>query len=882
MSMSLSPIARTEVRSKLAQIPIKRPRLERQANESLLEEIQADCLGEPWTKTPSHQLSDDQLQIVLRIIIESVSIHRTWTAPYQGDSHKQLYETICGMPKSTAACSHMLRVIQSHGSGKSRMVDEMAELVFTIPVNLQNDRYDEIGPHYPPPDKSIRDVLLQTFEEPTRQQIRYHTFFGSLFAATKSEIDRIVAEKPEMTYTELTHRWRMYLRAECASGRDEFYERVVRDMKLEEESLSREAVEEAAKRTESSGEDCIRRQVPEENKSADELQLDLTYYRTTDHLDNLLESLRSVRDDTKPKRSVDFIISFDESQELSRRQIDSSPPKSLYDVLCSVLNIYVHTPFFILFLSSVPHVSRKAQPSGGRLFSSARWVPHVSLHAPILKMPFDCSPRLPIAPREHTLQEISRIEFMAQFGRAIFWAMLHGRTGQELNDMSTRVINLARSMLLGLPGYRPRTARLAVVDVRLCLEYSRQNSQLALETQGELVMHHMRTIDSYPEHQLWFLSGFASEPIVAEAATRELNDWRQSESAVLINVLDEYMGSGILDAGERTRLVARALITEAYDRATLRCKKTNDSTLASGCGVIDFVEELYKEHREITESFPDNIQSGTPFREAFQHARLRITHWVRVKDGHELNTERMAAAFIRGFAFICSCGSDDPFVDLVAPVLLWDVKIGEYAMSAIFWTVKPRKTSESRQISVEDFGFFPSLWKADSPTGSTSTEDKAKRPYITIVMDLSSPQSLVTDKARNATESPVSIPPTSAVRDTVFQPGGRASPVKPSATTLPATETGHPRYAICTLGCSDTVFAIIDPVHRETYERILHQDNSELEEPIEPPCTSERPTSLVDAKPAWSVQWEGSAWYDSPVLNKRSIVEAGKVESNVL
>lgn len=94
--------------------------------------------------------------------------------------------------------------------------------------------------------------------------------------------------------------------------------------------------------------------------------------------------------------------------------------------------------------------------------------------------------------------------------------MLHGRTGQELNDMSTRVINLARSMLLGLPGYRPRTARLAVVDVRLCLEYSRQNSQLALETQGELVMQHMRTIDSYPEHQLWFLSGFASEPIVAE------------------------------------------------------------------------------------------------------------------------------------------------------------------------------------------------------------------------------------------------------------------------------------------------------------------------------------------------------------------------------
>lgn len=340
------------------------------------------------------------------------------------------------------------------------------------------------------------------------------------------------------------------------------------------------------------------------------------------------------------------------------------------------------------------------------------------------------------------------------------------------------------------------------------------------------------------------------------------------------------MGSGILDAGERTELVARALITEAYDQATLRCKKTNDSTLASGCGVIGFMEELYKEHRKVTESFPDNVQCCISFREAFQYARLRITHWVRVKDWHELNTERMAAAFIRGFAFICGCGSDNPFVDLVAPVLLWDVKIGEYVVSAIFWTVEPRKTSESRQISVEDFGFFPSLWKADSRTGSTSTENKAKRPYITIVMDLSSPQSLVTDKAWNATESPGSIPPTPAVPDTALQPGAGDSPVKPSATALPTTETSHPRYAICTSGCSDTVFAIIDPVHRETYERLLHQDDSE--EPIEPSGTSERPTSLADAEPAWSVEWKSFAWYGSPVLHKRSIVEEGKVESNVL
>lgn len=336
------------------------------------------------------------------------------------------------------------------------------------------------------------------------------------------------------------------------------------------------------------------------------------------------------------------------------------------------------------------------------------------------------------------------------------------------------------------------------------------------------------------------------------------------------------MESGILDAGERTELVARALITEAYDRAALRCQ-TNDSTLASGCGIIDFVEELYKEHRKVTEFFPDNVQSGISFREAFQHARLRITHWVRVKDGYELNTDRMAAAFIRGFAFICSCGSDKPFVDLVAPVLLWDVKIEEYAMSAIFWRVKPLKPNECGQISVEDFGFFPSLWPANSSTGSSSRRDEAQRPYITMIMDLTSAQYLITDEAKNATEPPESIPPAPDVRDTPLQPGVGASPVTSSATTttLPTTENIHPRYTICTSGCSDAVFAIIDPLNQEAYQRILHQDNSE--ESIELPRTSEMPTTLLGAKPVWSVEWEDWTWYGSPASNEHSIVEDGKV-----
>lgn len=216
----------------------------------------------------------------------------------------------------------------------------------------------------------------------------------------------------------------------------------------------------------------------------------------------------------------------------------------------------------------------------------------------------------------------------------------------------------------------------------------------------------------------------------------QLNAWRKSNSAIMVDILNHHMSSGLLDRSERTEVVARALITETYDRATLRCRKDAGSPLSFGCGAVEFIEELYRDHGTITEAHPDNVSGGVTFREAFKHARLRITQWVRVEDDHELSTESMAAAFIRGYAFICRRGAS--FVDLVVPLLLWDEKIGEGVMSAIFLQVKLRKDKGSWDIDAEDLGFFP---RSDDDVNQF-IERAVRRPYITIVMDLSSRNSL--------------------------------------------------------------------------------------------------------------------------------------------
>lgn len=89
---------------------------------------------------------------------------------------------------------------------------------------------------YPPPDTSVRDVLVQPHNE-TDQRIYYHIFFMCLFAAGKREVDMMIEQAPEMSYDDLSHQWRTSLRANRPGGmtrsrRGDFYQGVVRSMKV--------------------------------------------------------------------------------------------------------------------------------------------------------------------------------------------------------------------------------------------------------------------------------------------------------------------------------------------------------------------------------------------------------------------------------------------------------------------------------------------------------------------------------------------------------------------------------------------------------------------------------------------------------------------------
>lgn len=94
--------------------------------------------------------------------------------------------------------------------------------------------------------------------------------------------------------------------------------------------------------------------------------------------------------------------------------------KTRYDVLCSVLSVFKKQPVFGIFLSTAMRLAPQPAPTG-RLAPSARIPIEIKLiQAPITETPFDCSPDLPVDPNSLTLDQISKISFMARFGRPLY------------------------------------------------------------------------------------------------------------------------------------------------------------------------------------------------------------------------------------------------------------------------------------------------------------------------------------------------------------------------------------------------------------------------------------------------------------------------------
>ncbi|KAI0261562.1 hypothetical protein BC834DRAFT_895858 [Gloeopeniophorella convolvens] len=766
---------------------------------------------------------------------------QAWKVEYKGDRAQLLFETICEMmehrgEKTHTAYVNIAAILQSSGYGKSRMVDEHAKFVFTFPFNLRSPNETKSGAAFPLPDETVREYFLLPRSGELDVRIAFLAFFAELFNSAASLLqDHLSGPRGGNKFKKLSEValwWHDYLSLDA--NRQQFYASVVGSAKrlVEQErgNRSRVGVARESSLMGSASNVSARSQNPVPPLQSEDVLPDESKAART-AFSHLLKTLLGavLYDELDP---VKVIIYFDEAHELATTVPDPVPilldanqrplddtERLLVDVLCSTLDVFMMNPMMILLLSTTSSFDKLA-PS--RVMArSARMIQGKTIdHAPITELPFDCHPSFPLDDDAYTLADISKLEFLSRFGRPLFWSLMgHSAMGDA------EVIAFAKRKLDPTGSRKPSIeVQTAVIDLLMMLDYTPLHTGADL-LQQELVAGHMRTVASVTQDRRIAYTGYPSEPLLAEAASSLLEQWRKDTPEIVIRLISEHHSNGLLDLGDAGELVARILLTLGYQEA---CRKEfldssgsqdNPTTYFSrGCKLKTFLECTFVNASLMLAAKPDNIgnDSALPSLEsALGNAVVRFTHFSKW-DKRGSSHFDAHSAFLRGTAIICK--TNQKKVDLIIPILVrTDGKACPHVITALLIQVKRRMRRGSPStlaIDEADIKFFPkepALCQCCPGPLTSSSLTILTLPYISLVLDLGVEHTrryvhLASPPRKTKPELYVSSAPQSLTT---------------RSRSAPQNQRVHPRYAIYVGTCSPTQFHEIDRTGQEGYRKLL-------------------------------------------------------------
>ncbi|KAH7920460.1 hypothetical protein BV22DRAFT_1133047 [Leucogyrophana mollusca] len=113
-----------------------------------------------------------------------------WNRPCTGCHHRLLLRNINKM-KRGKPYSNTVTIIQSSCSGKSRLVREQPNLVFTLPFNLRFGAESKQLAH-PPPDRNIRAYILAEGFTLPESQVRCLRLLAHVFSVVSSSLNGMI------------------------------------------------------------------------------------------------------------------------------------------------------------------------------------------------------------------------------------------------------------------------------------------------------------------------------------------------------------------------------------------------------------------------------------------------------------------------------------------------------------------------------------------------------------------------------------------------------------------------------------------------------------------------------------------------------------------
>ncbi|TDL22696.1 hypothetical protein BD410DRAFT_897943 [Rickenella mellea] len=675
--------------------------------------------------------------------------------------------------------SNFVAMIQSSGTGKSRVADELGKLVFTLPFNLRDRR--NLG--YPSSDHVVLDFFRIRYpdEKETYDELcdRILCFMSVLF----NHVERAVQDHLPSSFPSsesLAEHWREYLRTD--NNRHALYSNVLH-------------ATENIWRTDRNWDDATRHR----NVRASAVNFGISLLRKLQSISHPLSASAPTYHPSSGHGDVRMVLSFDETHELFiNKDTFARDDRTAYDALCGAVSELEELDIFAIFLSTTPELLRNPPPRH-------IWPNYQKpLQVPFIELPFDqWKEAYLVTEGSHALDDVCDVEFMVRFGRPLFWTRWEAGDDTVRSDM----LNFARAKINGGCDYEGGDARTAALGIRLLLEFEPTNEQ-AHAMQGRMVRANMRMVHAIPSQLDYYISGTPSEPLLAEAAAQNLKD----PSGISWQLL-QLIKRGLLSEEDRSELVTRVLLTEAHDLALKDMGHRSWSVSYSvPIPVVTFLKALFSERyiELVLDCRPDDDPNGEPLQEAFKNSFIHFTHFGRGEGAGCVSDLMASMGLYRGMAFACRKNSG--LCDILLPILV----DGKRPIS--------QENSTIGLISLKDT-FAKKSANMDAFEGEFFSLAGVKRPYLNLIMRLGGPR-------RSEHCPPIRGAFKNTYRETNQDSPSHSAEPQPTPGTdrddaviedhdpQTADVQSHPRYSINAFGCSSDIYRAMEE-HSYVYKELV-------------------------------------------------------------
>ncbi|KAI0275350.1 hypothetical protein BC834DRAFT_45359 [Gloeopeniophorella convolvens] len=566
------------------------------------------------------------------ILEREQATEKSWNVPFVNASvaTKALEDHVVEfMKRSTKIYAPYCPIIQSSGTGKSRLLDEFAKTHLSIPINLRNP--NTTG--FPPADVNLRRYLTRS-DTTSESYKRMYTFLIALSEETAKTLESFGdVDPPERIGLFREYMTKGQSLRTVGEQRRTFYDAVLRRA----EKLSKET-----------------------ENSLNEAEENLLKKKVLAVKDVLLANSVNPRKSHVP----DIFITFDEAHELMNEY--ARPLPSNFSELRRVLRMLHGGSSFVFFVSTDSKISE---------FAPTRPDPSEALPTPFSAIGFDqLMDSHKIGMRFCTIEEVTSVESIAHMGRPL-WGSLYDSGSARVRKL---VLDFAQAKLLcadyAWGSQLSESQKSAILSQRLPLDINgTRYTDQPTDVTREQVEQHMRICLEVSKDNKYMISAAPSEPILSEAASLIMRS--DDPGFFLPQALRAILGSYPINQGDRGGLLVESFFIWARDKvAKLMHKELPDGAASPVFSVKQLLSQLFvRDMQDDTPSVWRVGDTGKTFERIFGDTKMHFSHFAPALETAVFRGEHILGFLSRGAAAMGACCQ--PGVDMVIPYLYQSERI---------------------------------------------------------------------------------------------------------------------------------------------------------------------------------------------------------------